>query len=171
MRYLGIKLHDSKLGMDAFAEVVEKVAKRAPPWKGKNTSLGGRLILSNNCLASLPIYNMGFYFLPKGTHRKMDTIRARFFWRGVGGDFKYHKVKWSTVCRSKQFGGLGIINTQILNECLMIKWIWKLYRQKGSLWVRLLTAKYMKDGDLFRSREGQGSQFWKSLHKIKRLFK
>jgi hypothetical protein len=80
-------------------------------------------------------------------------------------------VKWSAVCRSKQFGGLGIINTQILNECLLTKWVWKLYKQKNSLWVRLLTAKYIDMGDFFRSKEGQGSQFWRSLHKIKHLFK
>jgi hypothetical protein len=64
---------------------------------------------------------MGFYLLPKGTHKKIDTIRSRFFWRGACDNFKYHMVKWSTVCRPKQFGGLGIINTQVLNEFLMVK--------------------------------------------------
>jgi hypothetical protein len=49
--------------------------------------------------------------------------------------------------------GLGIVNTQIFNECLMVKWIWKLYNQKDSLWARLLTAKYMKEGDFFRSKD------------------
>jgi hypothetical protein len=53
----------------------------------------------------------------------------------------------------------------------MTKWVWKLYKQKDSLWVILLTAKYMKDGDLFKSKGGQGSQFWKSIHKVKHLFK
>jgi hypothetical protein len=42
-------------------------------------------------------------------------------------------VKWHVVCRPKEFGRLGIINTQILNECLMTKWIWKLYNQKDYL--------------------------------------
>jgi hypothetical protein len=37
--------------------------------------------------------------------------------------------------------------------------------------VRLLQAKYMRNGDFFRSMGVQGSQFWKSLHKIKYLFK
>jgi hypothetical protein len=171
MKYQGIKFHDAELGVAAFAEMVEKVAKRVPPWKGKNTSSGGRLVMSNNCLTSLPMYNMGFYLLPKCTHRKMNTIRTRFFWRGVADAFKYHMVKWSAVCRSKQFGGLGIISTKILNECLLTKWIWKLYKQKNSLWVRLLTAKYIDMSDFFRSKEGQGSQFWRSLHKIKHLFK
>jgi hypothetical protein len=149
MKYLSIPLNDTKLGMGAFSYITEKVAKRIPPWKGKNMSSGGRAILSNSSLASLPTYTMGFYLLPLGSHRRMDTSRSRFFWRGAEGDFKYHMVKWKAVCRPKQLGGLGIINTRVLNECLLVKWIWKLYNQKDRLWVRLLTAKYMKDGDSF----------------------
>jgi hypothetical protein len=57
MKYLGIPLNDSSLGMGAFSGMVDKVAKRIPPWKGKNSSSGGRLILSNSCLASLPMYD------------------------------------------------------------------------------------------------------------------
>jgi hypothetical protein len=36
---------------------------------------------------------------------------------------------------------------------------------------RILRAKYMRHGDFSRSRGAGGSQFWKSLHKIKHLFK
>jgi hypothetical protein len=105
MKYFGIPLNNLNLGTSGFAGVVDKVAKKIPPWKGKNSSSGGRLILSNGYLASLPIYTMGFYLLPKGSHKKMDSIRSRFFWRGARDDFKYHMVKWSAVCRPKQFGG------------------------------------------------------------------
>jgi hypothetical protein len=105
MKYFGIPLNNLNLGTRGFAGVVDKVAKKIPPWKGKNSSSGGRLILSNSYLASLPIYTMGFYLLPKGSHKKMDSIRSRFFWRGARDDFKYHMVKWSAVCRPKQFGG------------------------------------------------------------------
>jgi hypothetical protein len=49
----------------------------------------------------------------------------------------------------------------------MKKWIWKLYEQKDSMWVKLLRAKYMKDDDFFKLKSNQGSQFWKSLHKVK----
>jgi hypothetical protein len=87
--------------------------KECPPWKGKNISSGGRLILSNSYLASLPVFTMGFYLLPKSTHMKMDIIRSRFFWRGAGEKFKYRMVKWSAVCRPKQFGGLEINSNYI----------------------------------------------------------
>jgi hypothetical protein len=49
---------------------------------------GGRLILTNTCLSSLSMYTMGFYILPPEAHRRMDTVRSRFFWRGAGGGFQ-----------------------------------------------------------------------------------
>jgi hypothetical protein len=64
---------------------------------------------------------MGFYVLPLGTHRRMDSIRSKFYWRGAAEQFKYYMVKWEAVCRPKEFGGLVIINTQVINECLMVK--------------------------------------------------
>jgi hypothetical protein len=82
-KYLGIPISDVKLGRGAFEELTGKVAKRIPPWKGKQSSTGGMLILTNNCLSSVPIYTMGFYLLPLGTHRKMDIIRSNFFWKGA----------------------------------------------------------------------------------------
>jgi hypothetical protein len=171
MVYLGIPVSNKKLSKGAFVGVTEKISKRIPPWKGKLMSSGARLILSNSCLSSLPTYIMGFYMLPKGTHKVMDGIRSRFYWRGAGADFKYHMINWQAVCRPKDFGGLGLINSRIFNECLMSKWIWKLYQQKDSLWARLITAKYMRDGDFYKANGKQGSQFWKSLHKVKDLFK
>jgi hypothetical protein len=92
MVYLGKPVSDKKLGMGAFVRVTEKISKRVPPWKGKLMSSRARLILSNSCLSSLPTYTMGFYLLPEGTHKAMDGIRSRFYWRGAGADFKYHII-------------------------------------------------------------------------------
>jgi hypothetical protein len=159
MKYLGIPLTDMKLGMGAFDGVVEKIAKRVPPWKGKHMSSGARLILSNSCLTSLPMYTMEFYLLPGECHKKMNSIRCKFFWRGVEDKFKYHMVKWVAIYRPRKFGGLGIINTQIINECMMVKWTWKIYQQSDSLWARILRAKYMRHGDFFRCTGAGRFQF------------
>jgi hypothetical protein len=81
-----------KLGKGAFVWVPEKISKRTPPWKGKLMSSRARLTLSNSSLSSIPTYTMGFYLLPKGTHKAMDGIRSKFYWRGAGSDFKYHMI-------------------------------------------------------------------------------
>lgn len=110
----------------AFEFMVAKIRNRLDPCKGRYNSSGGRLILDNTCLSSLPMYVMGFYHLYGCTHDKMDSIRGDFFWQGAGGNFKYHMVKWDAISRPKEFGGLGIINTRIMNDCLLTKWIWKI---------------------------------------------
>lgn len=140
------------------------------PWKGKYNSSGARSILTNSCLSSLPTYMMGFYLLHDGTHRKMDSIRGNFYWQGAEDKFKYHMLKWEAVARPKEYGGLGIINTRIMNECLIVKWIWKIVAGDNSIWCRLLWAKYCKNRDFFSSRSGGSYEFWKGLHKVKHLF-
>jgi hypothetical protein len=69
---------------------------------------------------------MGMFMLHEGVHVQMDTIRAKFFWRGDIDKFMYHMVKWENVCLPRDFGGAGIINTRHLNEALMLKWVWRM---------------------------------------------
>jgi hypothetical protein len=40
---------------------------------------------------------------------------------------KYHWVGWDGMCMLNTMSGLGIMDTKIMNICLMAKWIWKLY--------------------------------------------
>lgn len=67
--------------------------------------------------------------------------------------------------------GLGITNTCIMNECLLVKWIWKIMQAPDELWFKLLKAKYMTRGGFFRSNNMGGSQFWKGLHNVKHVFR
>ena len=171
MKYLGIPLSDNRLGSLAFAVLKEKMGRRLDPWKGKHLSSGGKLVQTNACLTSLPIFTMGFYLLPKSSHGGMDSVRGKFFWQGAREEFKYHMAKWDTLSRPKDQCGLGIINTQIMNECLLVKWIWKISKGSNDTWYKLLEAKYMSDGNFFSSKCKGTSQFWQGLHKVKHLFK
>jgi hypothetical protein len=69
-------------------------------------------------------------------------------------------VDWATVCKPKEYGGLGVLNTRLMNIALMLKWIWKLYQGAEGLWVDILKAKHLGDRDLFAHetpREGSNS--------------
>jgi hypothetical protein len=170
VKYLGIPVSDKVIGSRAFQIIPNRMLKRLDPWKGKFMTLGGKLILTNSCLTNLPMYIMGFYMLPKGVHGKMDMIRSNFFWQGAGDTFKYHMAKWISVCKPKIHGGLGIINTYLMNQCLIAKWIWKIDKGSKELWYRLLKNKYMKRNGFFGSAYQGTSQFWRGLHKVKHLY-
>ena len=63
---------------------------------------------------------MGFYLLSMGTHAGFDKHRGAFYWNATDNKRKYRLVKWDTICKPKSLGVLGIINTLVMNKCLII---------------------------------------------------
>jgi hypothetical protein len=169
--YLGLPISDRKLRLEQWLFLVRKLAGRIEPWLSKLLTSGGRLILSNACLDSIPIFAMGLFLLHDGIHARFDSHRSKFFWEGAGNKRKYHMVNWPSVCRPKSSGGLGLLNSKKMNIALLSKWIWKLYQDDASIWATIIRAKYRDADNLFEGSGQGGSQFWKSLHKIKHFFK
>jgi len=76
-------------------------------------------------------------------------------------------AKWEMVSRPKDQGGLSIINTKVMNECLLTKWIWKILQEPEELWFKILIkAKYMRGRNFFlpfpRAAHNSGRVFTKS---------
>jgi hypothetical protein len=55
----------------------------------------------------------------------------------------------------------------------MVKWIWRIFDpvEQNNLWYKLLQTKYMNVDNIFARNSQGGSQFWRSLNKIKHMFK
>ena len=114
---------------------------------------------------------MGMFLLPGEVHHKMDTLRSKFFWRGDIERFKYHMMRWDNVCLPKDYGGLGILNSKILNESLLLKWIWRIYNaDEKDLCCNLLREKYLRTRPLAKCSRTGGSQFWRGIQKVKDRF-
>jgi hypothetical protein len=89
-------------------------------------------------LSSLPMYTMGIYLLPEGVHHKNDSARARLYWDSRQNK-NYHMVKWDELAKPKDHGGLGFIETRLMNMCMLSKWIFKLERGDWDMsydWLR-----------------------------------
>ena len=50
------------------------------------------------------------------------------------------------------------------------KWIWRISSANRELWFNILKAKYFPSGVFREARTLGGSQFWKSVMKVKHLF-
>jgi hypothetical protein len=59
--------------------------------------------------------------------KEIDKIRRAFLWKGtdaVAGGKRL--VNWQAVCHPKPFGGLGILNLDIMNTAFSVCRAWKL---------------------------------------------
>jgi hypothetical protein len=107
-RYLGIPMSPRKLSNGDWRMVEERFQKKLSSWKGKMLSSGGRLVLINSVLSSLPLYMLSFFRIPKGVLEKLDYYRSRFFWQCDEHKKKYRLAKWSILHKPKSAGGWGL---------------------------------------------------------------
>jgi hypothetical protein len=77
--YLGLPMHTRKLSNKDWQVIENRIEKRLSGWKGTMLSVGGRLVLINLVLSSLPMFKMSFFELPKVVLQKIDCFRSRFF--------------------------------------------------------------------------------------------
>ena len=80
-KYLGIPMSHQKLTSKGRSQIEEKFQKKLSSWKGKLLSVGGRLVLINSILSSLPMYMLSFFRIPKSVLKKLDYYISRFFWQ------------------------------------------------------------------------------------------
>ncbi|WVZ54468.1 hypothetical protein U9M48_005255, partial [Paspalum notatum var. saurae] len=137
---------------------------------GQLQGLISDLINDGLSILHLAMYMMSFFKVPKGILKKLDFYTSSFFWQGGNHRKKYRLTKWDHLCLPKDQGGLGILNLEAQNACLLSKWLYKLINEDG-LWQQLLRKKYLKNktiGEVFW-KPGD-SHFWSGLMKVKDQF-
>jgi exonuclease III len=166
-RYLGIPMHHRQLLNSEWRKVEERFEHKLSCWKAKYLSYGGRLVLLNSVLSSLPMFMMSFFEIPRGVLKNLDYFRSRFFWQGSTDRHKYRLARWDILCRPKDQGGLGILDLQLQNKCLLAKWLINLLNTDGT-WQTLLRNKYLRSRTLTQvSAKPNDSHFWRGLMHIK----
>jgi hypothetical protein len=71
---------------------------------------GGKLLMVNSVLSSLPTFYMSVVKVPIEILNQIDRYRWHCLWRG--GDLNAKKpplAAWKLVCKPKKKGGLGVI--------------------------------------------------------------
>ncbi|GJT14794.1 RNA-directed DNA polymerase, eukaryota, reverse transcriptase zinc-binding domain protein [Tanacetum coccineum] len=168
--YLGTKVGGNMSRKQAWKEVVDKVLSRLSRRKMKLLSIGGRLTLLKYVLGSMLIFHMSIFKVPSSILKSLEYIRSRFF---NGQDPKSNKaswVKWNKVLTPKDKGGLGVSSLFALNRGLMLKWVWRFYSQKCSLWTKVIKAIYGEDGNLNKDVSGGVRTCWTSIvHEVRVL--
>jgi hypothetical protein len=126
MKYLGVMVDCKHMTVSDLSYVYQKVEKKVPTWQNVGLSSGGKMILTESCLSSIPMYSMGIYRLQEEIHQKMNSARANFFWHGPNLKRKYHMAKWDIMASPKSAGRVGFTNTRAMNRYLLAKWLVKI---------------------------------------------
>ncbi|WVZ71503.1 hypothetical protein U9M48_020086, partial [Paspalum notatum var. saurae] len=107
---------------------------------------------------SLPMFMFSFFETPKGVIKKLDYYRSRFFCQS-----DEHKMKYSVL-------GIGILDLELQNKCLLSKWLYKLLNEDGA-WQELIKKKYLHHKSITQvSKKPGDSQFWSGLMGVRNQF-
>lgn len=171
--YLGMPLTICKSGRDLFAPLIQKLDQRLQGWKSKLISRGGRLQLVRSVLSSISVYFMTCFLLPKWVIKKIDRIRRQFLW-GKNGEVNggMSLINWHMACKHSKWGGMGILDLEIQNKALLLRWWWKPHTDELSIWIEVVNilkvnANIQQGPKLWIA---VGSFFWKQLRGLWYLF-
>ncbi|WJZ84180.1 hypothetical protein VitviT2T_003796 [Vitis vinifera] len=168
--YLGLPLGARNKSAAVWDGVEEKMRRRLAQWKRQYISKGGRLILIKSTMASIPLYQMSLFRMPKLVARRLEKLQRDFLWGGGNLERKVHNVNWKIVCTEKEKGGLGLRKLVLLNKALLGKWIWRFACEKENLWRHVLVAKYGQEGFGWMTKKTNGTfgvGVWKEIMKEK----
>jgi hypothetical protein len=82
------------------------------------------------------LFMLSFFQVPRAVLEKIEYFKSRIFWQDDDHKKKYRLVKWDILCQPKDQGGMGIMNIDIQNQCLLSKWLYELINEQG-IWQEL----------------------------------
>ncbi|GJU75270.1 retrotransposon protein, putative, ty1-copia subclass [Tanacetum coccineum] len=134
VRYLGVPFIIKKLSTSDCKPLISKVKAKINDWKNKSLSFAGRVQLIASVLSSMQNYWASVFLLPKQVIYEINKILKGFLWCQGELTKGKAKVSWDAVCKPKDQGELGLKNSGIWNEVLMIKHLWNVAIKKDTLW-------------------------------------
>jgi hypothetical protein len=141
LKYLGLPLGAPFKAKSIWDDVVGKIERRLASWNMMYLSKGGRVTLIKSTLSNLPMYFLSLFPIPSSVASRIEKLHRDFLWGGLGEDFKYHLVSWSTVCSPISEGGLGIRNLRTFNKAVLEKLLWRYEHEREALWRSVVDAK------------------------------
>jgi hypothetical protein len=96
---------------------------------------------------------------PSKTCAELDKLNRNFLWGDTSAKKKLHLIKWDSISRPKEEGGLGIKRSRCRNKALLAKRLWEFRLGSVENWAVALRNKYSPT----RSTLCRKSISWKSL--------
>ena len=95
--FLGLPLGAPNKAISMWDGVEERVRRRLALWKHQYISKGGRITLIKSTMASMPIYQMSLFRMPKVVARRLEKLQRDLVWGGGNLERKAHLVNWEVA--------------------------------------------------------------------------
>ncbi|XP_026442924.1 uncharacterized protein LOC113342676 [Papaver somniferum] len=138
--YLGMPLGDNSRSATNWDRIIELCKNRLANWKKR--------------------------FVSKA---EIEKVISCFMWDDCNGGKKHKWVKWSTVCKPLNREGLGIRSLSHFNRAMLMKWWWRLGREKNSLWFKIISEKYGITNLGWKTKPPKGvdgSSVWRYIYSV-----
>lgn len=151
VRYLGVPLCSRKLTLQNCESLIQQVKRKFSSWSVRSLSFAGRLQLIKTVIAGITNFWCSSFVLPSACVKRINSLCGVFLWKGNIEEHHTARVSWEVVTKSKKEGGLGIKSLTVWNKACVLKLIWLLFFQAGSVWVAWFTDSVLN---------GNLSNFW-----------
>ena len=161
--YLGLPMGTTRPRIADLVPIISRLERRLCS-TSCFLSQGARLQLITSTLSSMPIYWMCSLQMPTGIINQMDRVLRQCLWRDNKETPKQALSAWDMLCKTKDKGGVGIVNFTKKNEALLLKHLDKFYKCADVPWVRLNWHSYYSD-TIPHGEKVCGSFWWRDVMK------
>lgn len=150
IKYLGLPLSVWQLKKMDFQYLEDKAAGKLVSWEGQNITTISRTTLVRSVISSQAVFSITRLVVPQGCLDSLNKIERAFLWSGADkATGAKCKVNWKVVYRPKEYGGLGVLNTDKFARALRLRWLWYEWNEPRKLWVGLGNPCTVEDFEFF----------------------
>ncbi|CAK8537480.1 unnamed protein product [Lathyrus sativus] len=140
--FLGLQVGGNHRRHSFWNPVLSCIRSKLSNWAGRNLSMEGRVSLINSVLANLLIHYLAFFKAPKKIVNDIVAIQRRFLWAGNSSKRFISWISLNSICKPKEYGGLGIKHVGRFNCALIAKWLWIFQSGGNEIWRKTLNLRY-----------------------------
>ncbi|XP_058746645.1 uncharacterized protein LOC131619576 [Vicia villosa] len=79
-----------------WKNVISNCRRKLPTWRGRYLSLGGRAVLINSVLNTIPVHALSFYKISSEVLKEIRKIQSRLIWKG---NDSFRSIHWIFMAR------------------------------------------------------------------------
>lgn len=168
--YLGLPLGTRRPLVNEYLPLLNRIERRM---MGLSTflSYAGRLVLVNSVVTSMPNFYLCTLKFPAWFIKQIDSYKKHCLWDK--GDINRKGgclVAWENACKSKEQGGLGIIDIKTQNTSLLMKFLHKFYNHEDIPWVTLTWQCLYTNLTVPQIKRPVGSFWWRDVMSLSDQF-